>query len=514
MTHRLVATSLLPILLLHCASWVNGSTEAADRKTKTLLLVDDHHVLYRPGTYRVLHQPKKWSLQPLITADKPWEGMIGYCSVHFDRQTGKYQLWYQAYGGGRGGKICYAESRDGLAWTKPELDINPYKNHHKNNIVLLGLNRGKSSYGASVLFDPRDKDASRRYKMAKWEMPQGYVAPWPGLYVAFSPDGIHWSRYNHPPDGPLIHGSYGRKGPPPFVNDPDYTFGEPVSVSDVIDVSYDPVNEVFSVFAKTWIDGPDGHSWRRSVVRTASKDFIQWTKPQLVFYPDEFDGEFPGAYGGSRSGVQIHGSPTFHYKGVFFALLQVVDFEKTGEMPIELAISRDGVRWKRPFRDEPFIPLSRGRVFDSGLITSNATPVILSEEIRFYYSAYEQTWNSYVRHNKTGIGMASLPIDRFAGIRPIYEIGQITLRPIDLDGSETVTLNGDAEHGAIRVELLDEDGYRVRGFTQQDAVEITGDSLAHEVRWQGNRALQGLTPGKYMIRIHLKNSEAFAIDVH
>ena len=71
---------------------------AADR---TILLVDDHDILYRAGTRRVLEKPVRHAKNPLITEDKPWEIAIAWTSVHRDKATGKYQLWYQAYAGKR-----------------------------------------------------------------------------------------------------------------------------------------------------------------------------------------------------------------------------------------------------------------------------------------------------------------------------------------------------------------------------------------------------------------------------
>ena len=51
-------------------------------------------------------------------------------------------------------------------------------------------------------------------------------------------------------------------------------------------------------------------------------------------------------------------------------------------MHIELMISRDGIRWDRPFRELPFID-SRRQAFSNGGIFTNSTPIILDDEIRF-----------------------------------------------------------------------------------------------------------------------------------
>src|SRR4051812_7717729 len=120
------------------------NSEAGSAKGRTLLFVDDHDILYRSGTTRVLHPVKRHADKPLISQTKPWEVAIGWTSVYCDPKTGKYQLWYQAYAGKRAGDkklecvVCYAESEDGINFTKPALDLFPFKDQAKTNIVLIG----------------------------------------------------------------------------------------------------------------------------------------------------------------------------------------------------------------------------------------------------------------------------------------------------------------------------------------------------------------------------------------
>ena len=476
----------------------------------TILLVDDHDVLYRPGTKRVLHSPQRHKANPVIPETKPWELAIGYCSVYRDSSTGRHQMWYQAYGGGRAKDptrrlvVGYAESSDGVRWVKPDLGLYDFNDIKKTNIVLIG-NGGKSvNYGAAVVVDPDESDQARRYKMAYWDFAKDQGKEYPGLCVAFSPDGIHWTKH---PKAPLIKACYADVEQPPYGDDRDATpWVKPLSVSDVIDLMYDPKRESYVIYAKTWLDGPDGRMfWKRGVVRTESKDFVAWSKPQLMMAPDEGDAG------------QLHGGPAFFHGGVYFSLLQVLNFGGwdsggDGNMPAELAISRDGIHWQRPFRTTPFLPVAGdASTFDAGCLWTNAMPVVLKDEIRFYYGAYAE-WNSDLNEDASGIGLATLPRDRFAGVRPIETIGQITMKPMQLDGVKGITLNGDASDGAIRVELLDEDGYRVRGFSKDDAVVIRGDKLDHEVAWTGN-TVAGLAPGRYMLRLYLEKAEVFAVSL-
>ncbi|HVX62655.1 MAG TPA: hypothetical protein VHC19_18695, partial [Pirellulales bacterium] len=196
------------------------------------------------------------------------------------------------------------------------------------------------------------------------------------------------------------------------------------------------------------------------------------------------------------------------------------------QMHVELMVSRDGLRWERPFRDQPFFP-SGQQAFSSGGIFTNSTPVILKDEIRFYYGGYHSGAigggaKLTDASQQSGVGLATIPLDRFAGIRPVavsaqstlkkplHNIGQVTLQPIDLTEIDQILVNGNASEGAIRVEILTEEGYRLRGFTKDDAIPIATDALRGSVRWN-ERGLHDLPPGKYLLRLHLDNAEVFAL---
>ncbi len=511
-----------------------GPTQSADVSARTLLMVDDHDVLYRSGTRRFLNVPQRRSPNALIAMTKRWETAIGYTSVYRDPKTGKYQLWYQAYVGGRAKDeryrcvVCYAESDDGITFTKPELDLFPYLDQPKTNIVLIGTGLYGHRYCNSVLVDDREPDAARRYKMAYYDWSERDGRVYPGLHVAFSPDGIHWTKQ---PGGPQYLTSYGSRGTQPVIaGDPTYTetpapgkpipmrktWQYPLTMSDAVDVMYDPRREVFAIYGKMWIDSPlGGAAWRHAMGRTESKDFLTWSQPELLLTTDDDD----------PNDVEFHTSPVFFYNDRYFCLNQMFIRRLKGAMDVELMTSRDGLKWERPFRDQFFIARSTPGLFDSRTILTNATPVVLDDEIRFYYGAYNQSPLDGVKSppdQRSGVGMVSIARDRFAGIRPatlsdqktlkqpLENIGQITLRPIDLGGVRELTVNADAAEGAVRVELLTADGYRVRGFTQDDAEPLTGDSIRHVVSWNGKQ-FTDLPPGRYMLRLHLQNAAVFAV---
>jgi hypothetical protein len=190
---------------------------AADR---TFLMVDDHDVLYRAGTRRVLEKPVRHAQNPVITEDKPWEMAIAWTSVHRDK-AGKYQLWYQAYAGKRAQLkthecvVCYAESADGITFTKPNLGLFDFNGEKNTNIVLIGSGLYGDRYCNSVIVDAKEPDAAKRYKMLYYDWAKtakGELVA--GLHLAFSADGIRWAKH---PEAPLYTTSFGgKKQQPPF----------------------------------------------------------------------------------------------------------------------------------------------------------------------------------------------------------------------------------------------------------------------------------------------------------
>jgi len=515
-----------------------------------ILFIDDHDVLYRSGTKRVFHPAKTNPTNPIVKEDKAWEMAIGWTSIYRHPETGKYQLWYQAYGGGRDPRkthkcvVCYAESDDGITFTKPSLGIYDFDGVRSGvgmikdtNIVLLGDGGYGDRYANSVIYDERETDQKKRYKMLYTDFgPDDSGQEWPGFYAAFSPDGIHWTKSKK---NPLNHTAYGgRSLQPPFSDENVYSdkwderkkftrkmWTIPLSMSDAADVIYDPNHKKFVAYGKSWIQGPAGGlAWKHAMARVESDDFLNWSKPEILSWPDDFD----------PPNTEYHTSPVFFHKGVYFSLNQILSARgeaigaKADAMHIELMTSRDGLKWERNFREEPFIA-SKEQAFSNGGIFTNSTPVILEDEMRFYYGGYNSgTIGGGAKltdpSQQSGVGFAAIELDRIAGIRPVAlsaqstlkrpleNIGQVTLKPIAFDGLKNIIINADASAGEIRVEILNEDGYRMRGFSKDDAEPITNDGLKNLAKWKSG-SIESLPLGRYSIRLHLDNAEVFAVSL-
>jgi hypothetical protein len=92
-----------------------------------------------------LHHPTPQNV--VLVTDAPWEGNgTNYVTVF--RDGPKYRMYYRgSYYSYLGGKdrpntrdlYCYAESPDGIRWTKPDLGLFAWNGSKRNNLVWDGV---------------------------------------------------------------------------------------------------------------------------------------------------------------------------------------------------------------------------------------------------------------------------------------------------------------------------------------------------------------------------------------
>ena len=100
------------------------------------LFVDDSWVADSTGVERVLHSPTRQSVA--LEPEHPWEvGGLSYLIAFPDQ--GKFRGWYRAdpqlQDSDYNSITCYAESDDGIHWTKPSLGLIEFNGSKDNNIV-------------------------------------------------------------------------------------------------------------------------------------------------------------------------------------------------------------------------------------------------------------------------------------------------------------------------------------------------------------------------------------------
>jgi len=148
------------------------------------LFVDDF-LIEESTLKRTFHQPEIYK-EPVIKPEEKKAGMYaapfsgGAC---YDPADKLFKLWYTRV---RPHATCYATSKDGIHWEKPELDIEAGAN------IVLNPERGFDS--TAIMLDHWAKDPKERFKYFSSERAEGIR----GFFAAYrtSADGIHWSEPN------------------------------------------------------------------------------------------------------------------------------------------------------------------------------------------------------------------------------------------------------------------------------------------------------------------------------
>ena len=103
-------------------------------------------------------------------------------------------------------------------------------------------------------------------------------------------------------------------------------------------------------------------------------------------------------------------------------------------------------------------------------------------------------------------GVARLPLDRFVSRDSIKNNNGTLLTPLvrfDPD-TEQLQLNAHvAAGGEIRVQLRDEQGRVLPGYSFDECSPIQGDSIRHPVRWQNHKGPLGKTFGGRALKMEL-----------
>jgi len=182
------------------------STGATVEKQALLLSIDDYLLPIRENVGIYLSTPKTRK-EPVLVPSKENSAAPDQVAANFYgavlHEEGKYRMWYYAIGLKEPGNayrpdqknlllgpVCYAESDDGLTWTKPNLGQVTFRGSKRNNAIALP---DAMIEGVHVIKDEAETDPQRRYKMV-YNPHDGKT--WV-IRTATSPDGLHWNAAEH-----------------------------------------------------------------------------------------------------------------------------------------------------------------------------------------------------------------------------------------------------------------------------------------------------------------------------
>jgi hypothetical protein len=203
--------------------------------------------------------------QPVVVLDESWEtqpearlGRTGNSVVKED--DGSIRIWYSVDDPGNDERyVSYAESSDGIHFTKPVLDLIDVSGTTANNAVIPS-----QIGGSSVWIDPNAPPEERYKTQTKVYSPE----VWGQFHMHSSPDGIRWKLFENI--------RIGRGG------------WDTQSI-----VFWDPRIGRYVLYTRYWVakrhGTAEGNESYRTVRRLESDDLRRWDNQSIVMWPDEVD---------------------------------------------------------------------------------------------------------------------------------------------------------------------------------------------------------------------------------
>lgn len=494
---------------------VNRKTPHLEMQFRQLML-DEYVVAARSNNVRKVYPQARKIGRPLLECEGPHElesmSLNMPCTV-YDAAAKKYRMWWYnvwhvpADQGYLLTPPCYAESTDGLVWKKPVLNQLDYKGQGTANNCIAGIGPGR--FPMSVVRGHDD-----RLRLFWANSGDGTALLEDGIRIV-DPQRINLHPVTNTPEGRQQNGSL---------------------VSDMLRVMYDPVLKRYLCTQRTWapLSGSKVPAkWRRAVALYTSPDGIKWTNTGRLIQTDAaFDRHVEQLPHRRIHDIpawsELHDMTVQRYEGLIICLYGLLYFyDEDGAKGREIAgsetehflgWSRDGLNWSRAEQRVPLIPMPHGSD-DWGRHTIGSPFMTVHEkEIRVYFDVGRgHTNRTYKTPRPKQISMATLRRDGFAGYFADAEGGYIQTAPFISDG--TLRLNIDATDGKAVVEVMkviEDSEHRgprhyepIEGFTDSDAVPVTGDQIDTAIEW--NSASWNQLKGQLVsLRIHLNNATLYS----
>ncbi len=447
---------------------------------KRELFVDQYLIENKLEVTQRLHHPRNEG--PVLYFDNEWEGNFsGYSTVIKDGSL--YRLYYrgirEAGSDGADSEVtCYAESRDGKNWTKPELGIHVVAGTNRNNVIIA--NEAPITHNFTPFLDKNpDAKSSQRYKALGGIKTSGLKA-----YV--SEDGIHWKKLSEKA----------------VITEGDF---------DSQNVAFWSESEKQYVCYLRSSVISDKKKYR-SVSRATSIDFINWTKPEPMQFGDvPYDHLYT-----QQTSPYYRASHLYVAIGArFMPGRQVVSDEQAAILDVNpkyykdcsdaiLMTTRGGNSYDRTFPESLIKP---GIGLENWVSRSNYPALNIVETGDYEMSVYV---NESYAQEKAHLKRYSMRIDGIASLQAGMKEGVVVTRPIKFEENELEINYSTSAAGYVKVELLDINGVPIQGFAKRDAEEVIGNEIKRVLLWNGNSDLSSLTGQPVRLKFYLKDADIFS----
>ncbi len=437
------------MLVLNSLAWASDPIQIGNRLE---LFVDDHLIDSMDGDVRqqlLLPEPK----EVVFVADQPWEGNTsGYYT--FMRDGDLYRMIYRGWQHDEQQEAvhqevtCYAESEDGIQWTKPQLGLFDWNGSKANNIVWIGP--GTHNFTAMRDDNPA-ASADSRYKAVGGGRD--------GLLPFESPDLLRWK---------------------PIGDKPVITNG-----------AFDSQNLAFwdtdrNEYRAYWRYFGDGV---RAIRTATSKDFIHWENEADLAYTAGTPNEH--LY---TNAIQKY----FRAPHLFVGFPTRFEPKSQQVEPIFMT-SRDGQTFHR--YADAVVPRTapkdrdhnRSNYMAWGMFQLPGKP----NEISVYAT------ENYYEPTPGRVRRFTYRVDGFVALRGGEGGGTVTTKPLRFEGQQLLLNYVVREGGALTVETLDGSG-AVTGRSKP----LIGDAIDHRVQWE---KAPDFSQGVVGLRFSIKNADLYSL---
>jgi len=485
------------------------------------LFVDEYIVeSLSGGAGYLMHQPQIKEI--VFETDAPWEGSYSnYNSIFKDGDI--FRMYYRGWHRGVKGELthdmvwCYAESRDGIHWVKPNLGLFEFNGSKENNIILASRDFGDFKFTFAdnmTVFKDHNPDVSPDARYKAFVDLRKQRPDW-SLLVFHSPDGIRWTPANgSTPTLTKDEGSYDSKD----------------------EGSYDSQNTAFWDSLKKEYRA----YWRffdkdsiRAIRTGTSKDFIQWDNQKDIQYTDGLEEPmytngiipyyrapqiyigFPARYLDRKWSVSMRALPELKERegrSITNPRYGTAITESGTAITESLLIaSHDGITFKR--WNEAFLRpgIERNGTWNYGhqyigwsFLETKSDLEGAPNEISLY--ANEGLWTG----ESSALRRYTLRLDGFVSVNAPMSGGRLLTKPFLFKGKELSVNFSTSALGSIRVEIQDANGKAYPGFALDDCPPVFGDTIDRTVTWNNGSDLSALEGKTVRLLYEIKDGDLYS----
>jgi hypothetical protein len=467
------------------------------------LFIDKRFIRSDVGVGLRMNPPIKQGVA--LTGDRPWEQGWVTGSGYVAEDNGLFKMWYTVIPplrmiGETPGLLCYAESTDGVHWKKPNLGLYEWQGSRANNILMPAVVESNVFIDQSAAPEQRYKFVANLSERQHMGPPEG-----DGMYVYTSADGLRWKL--HPT---RVF---------PFIPD---------TVNHAL---YDSRLKKYVIYMRMW--GPG-----RKVGRVETENILQPWPYDKSAPPTEVYGRvrpYPGKHIPEAFGFDEQDpKPSDHYNSAAVQYPWADDayfmfpspyrhfpeppkgrLRNEGLLDIQMAVSRDGVRYQRVER-WPYIELGLENSKDSQQLYLFTGMIRSGDEIFQYYGGYPFTHGGYqgldeswMKRLGTIFRVSQRP-DGFVSVTVPPTGGSFTTPPLKFEGNRLMLNVNASAMGEVLLELRDSQDVPLKGYRFEDCDPIYGNSLMRVVTWNKNHDVAALSSKPVRIAFKLRAAKLYA----